>query len=118
VERSRPLFRFAELFSGLLIWGAQFTLVYMVTSVACGRGLGRATVASLPAVPAAIVAVTGLALAATGALLGREIAEARRGADARPTDRFLNTTAIALNGVSVLAIAYNALPALIVPLCP
>lgn len=117
MQPHHPWLRFAEFNGGLLIWGAQFTIVYLATSVACGRGWAGATVLGFAAIPVLIVATTLVALMLTGALflvaLGR-----KRAGGLDPTGEFLTVSTMLASGLSLVAISYTALPALVVPPCP
>lgn len=114
----RPVARLLFAVGGLIAWAAQFTVIYGVAAVACARGYGGVSVAGIGLVPFAILAATVLALAATALVMGFA-ARARRRMDERthPTDRFLNTTALLVGGLSLVTILWHGLPALIVPAC-
>jgi hypothetical protein len=102
--------------SGMIAWAAQFTVIYGVTSIACERGYGDASWFGI--VPLTIIVTTLLALSSTGFVLLRAVRERRHGgAEADPTDRFLNETTLVVSGLSLVAILWQGLPALIVPAC-
>jgi hypothetical protein len=118
VTADRPLSRLFAMLAGLIAWAVQFALVYGIAAVACARGLADASVLGLGIVPAAVAGVTLMALAATGLVLAQALAAARRGSrEAPPTDRFLNRSTLLIGGLSLVAIAWTGLPALIVPAC-
>lgn len=105
--------------AGLAIWTAQFSAIYGVTAVACARGYGDATLFGAGLIPLAIVAATLIALALNGLVLVRARAQSRAlsAETAAPADRFLAQLTSLIGGLSLAAIAWNGLPALIVPVC-
>lgn len=112
------MWRLVWMNAGLLIWSAHFGAVYLIGSVACGRGLAGTTVLGLAAVPAAILGATALALAATVPFIVRPIRALRGGEATAAVDRFLDWSTVAIAAYSALAIVFTALPSLIVPMCP
>lgn len=105
---------------GLAIWAAHFGLVYAVAALACERDWAAGRLLGLPWVPFAIVALTALALAA----LFLVFRAARRrmlpgpwdeGGQAEP--RFTAWFAAAAAAYSALAVAFQTLPALLLPAC-
>ncbi len=105
--------------AGLLIWSAQFTVIYGVTAIACARGYEEATVFGAGLVPSAVVAATLIALALDGLVLvhARSRSLALASEQAAPADPFLAHLTYLISGLSLVAIAWNGLPALIVPVC-
>ena len=105
--------------AGLFIWTAQFSAIYGVTAVACARGYGDARLLGAGLIPAVVVLATLIALALNGLVLVR--ARAQSGAlsagSAAPADLFLARLTYLISGLSLAAIAWNGLPALIVPVC-
>jgi len=103
---------------GFYAWTAQFMVVYGVTALACARGFADASLLGLSVVPLIIAAATALALAVTGVSLGAAFARRRRtAAEAPAADRFLIHLALVIGGLSLVAIAWTGLPALLVPAC-
>lgn len=102
-----------RLFSGPLIWAAHFLAIYGFAGLACARRLQYAEWLGIGVVTWAVGALT---LAAVAAVL---LPGAR--ADYRQTPRdsagFIRWTGAALGLLSVLAIAWEALPVLLVPAC-
>jgi hypothetical protein len=117
VERHRPWLRSAEFLGGFLFWSAQFTAVYMATSVACGRGLGEATLLGVNVVTLIVLATSASALAGAAALLLLALRRRRAGGLDR-SQAFLNDATALISGLALVAIAYTAVPALLVPACP
>jgi len=114
----RPVTRLLAMMSGLIIWTAQFTAIYGITAIACARGHGQATYFGIGIVPLAIAVATLLAFAACGLVLVWSLRARRRGhTDPHPTDRFLQDATILISGLSLVAIAWQGLPALLVPSC-
>jgi hypothetical protein len=114
----RSTLRLLTAISGMIAWGAQFTVIYGVTSLVCARGYSDASWFGMSAVRLTIGAATLIAAAATGFVLARALQERRRmDAAADPTDRFLNYTTRVVSGLSLVVIAWHGLPALIVPVC-
>lgn len=114
--------RFAGLLTGmmagLLIWAAHFAVVYAFNGLACARGFAGTTLFGIGLVPAGIVAVTVLALAATALVVLR----ARRGpwpalGTSDEAGRFVRWMTAAFASLSLLAILWIGLPALQVPAC-
>ncbi len=103
--------------SGLVFWAAQFTIIYGVTGVACARGWYHLSLFGLDVVRASIAFATLLALAATALVFWRAFAARQASADDEPSGRFVETVTLWVCGLSLVAIAYNGLPALILPAC-
>lgn len=87
--------------AGVLCWALHFAAIYGFTGVACARGFTHA-------VPWAVGAITLVACA--GAAVVMRIALRRR-------ESFEHWLAAALAGAALIAIAWEALPALLVPAC-
>lgn len=104
---------------GMLAWAVQFTVIYGVTSTLCGRGWADATLFGLGIVPFTIVMATLAALAAAAILLVISLREERRMRErpASDTDRFLSHAGVLINGLSLIAILWNGVPAFILPAC-
>ncbi len=105
---------------GLLVWGAHFTVIYGFNALACARRFAHLEILGLGIVPLVIGAATIVALTSAGALLA--VAVYRRGpfrisANGGSSEPFMRYTTIALAALSVVAIAWNALPAYIVWPC-
>lgn len=116
MDRSHPMARLFWMMSGLIVWAAQFTIIYAVTSVACARGWYRFSLLGLDLVRVSIAAATLLALAATALVFWRALSDERSAQD-EPSERFIETLTLWICGLSLVAIAYNGVPALILPAC-
>jgi hypothetical protein len=104
--------------AGLIAWAAQFTIIYGATAVACARGYAQTSIGGVDVVRLIILATTLLALGVTAIALFRAL-RTRRGQSngGSPTDQFVNTSAILIGGLSLVVIAWQGLPAFIVPVC-
>lgn len=105
---------------GLLVWGAHFGIVYVFNALACARGFVAVSVFGLGIVPVVVVGSTILALAATGWILllaYRRTGPAAASRDDKAVNEFLRYTTITIATLSLVAIAWSGVPALIVPPC-
>lgn len=105
---------------GLLIWGAHLGLVYTFNALACARDFARLEVLGTGIVPLTVGGVTVIALAAT--LFVLMLAFWRKGPvaasrDSRPVNDFMRYTTITIAGLSLVAIAWNGIPAFLIPPC-
>lgn len=105
---------------GLLIWGAHFGLVYTFNALACARDFVGLEVFGIGIVPLTVVGTTIIALVAT--LLVLVLAFWQKGPaaasrDDRPVNDFMRYTTITIAGLSLVAIAWNGLPAFLIPPC-
>lgn len=111
--------RIALMSSGLIIWAVHFTLIYGFNTLACTRAFADVRVMGFALVPVVVVALTIVALAGTGAIL---LASARyRDAGTRSNGEdeaaFLHYVTVSVAALSLVAIAWNGLPALLVSPC-
>jgi hypothetical protein len=104
---------------GMIAWAVQFTVAYGATSTLCGRGWADATLLGIGVVPFAILSTTLVALAAAAILLIVSLREERRWRDqpVSATDSFLSQASVLINGLSLIAILWNGVPAFILPAC-
>ena len=105
---------------GLLVWAVHFTIIYGFTAVACANGFAASRIFGLGVVPFVIGAATLLAFATTGLVLRRALAGTVPPRSARygeATEHFLQYTAATIAALSLVAIAWNALPVLVVAPC-
>lgn len=89
--------------AGVAVWAVHFLAIYGFTALACA---GRFHVGAIPWV---VAAATLFALAAAGALVVRAATRCAR--------RFIDWLSAAIAGLALLAIAWEALAAWIVPPC-
>lgn len=105
---------------GLLVWAAHFTIIYGFTAVACAKGLAATDVLGLGIIPFVIGAATLLAWATTGMVLMSAMSGPVPPRSTRfdeATEHFLRYTAAFIAMLSLVAIAWNALPVLVVTPC-
>jgi hypothetical protein len=105
---------------GLLIWGAHFSIVYVFNALACARRFAGLSYFGFGIVPLTVSVATIIALLATLAVLLLALWQrgpARGSRDERPVDDFMRYTTITIAGLSLVAIAWNGLPALMIPPC-
>jgi type IV secretory pathway TrbD component len=106
-----------RMLSGLLVWGAHFGLVYVITALACARrfyalewqGIGLVVWVVAIATLAAIASVLAIALP-----VWRHI---RRHGAPDPTSAFIDWLTVAFGGLALVAIVWEGLPVLLVPIC-
>jgi hypothetical protein len=105
---------------GLVVWSARFLSVYAFTGLACARGWADATLFGLGLVQVVIMLATLIGVAICGALIATSIARLRSNpADGEAgTIRFVNTVAPLVAGSSILAMVWETLPVLFIPICP
>lgn len=105
---------------GLLIWGAHFGLVYIFNAMACARHFAGLRYLGFGVVPLTVSVLTLVALAATFAVLFLAIwrrGPARALRDQKPVNDFMRYTTITIAALSLIAVAWNGIPALVVPPC-
>jgi hypothetical protein len=105
---------------GLLVWAAHFAVAYGFTAVACAKGFATARVLGIAIIPFVIGAATLLAWAATGVVLWSALSstvQQRSPQYSEVTEKFLQYTAAVIAVLSIVAIAWNALPVLVVVPC-
>jgi hypothetical protein len=101
-----------SIWSGLLIWAADFLFVYVFAALACARGFADVRVFGIEVVPLTTVLLSGVALAATALVLVRIRKRALRiGSD--PRARFVLFLVGALAVLGAIAIAWTTLPPLL-----
>jgi hypothetical protein len=104
---------------GMIAWAVQFTVIYAVTSILCGRGWADATLFGIGIVQAVIAATTLLALVPT-AVVFMVLLRAHRqrdGQQASAATVFMMQAGILINGLSLIVIFWQGTPALILPAC-
>lgn len=118
-----PITRLLFMWSGLLVWAAHFTFIYGLAALSCARHLASAEmIAGFNVLQLGIVAATILALVVTAGFMA--VAWMRGAAAVRSDDGgwadtgpFFRYTTVVIGALSLVAIAWNALPALLSPLC-
>lgn len=94
---------------GLLIWAADFLLVYVIAAIACAKGFASGTIAGVPFVAFVATLITLGAIAATVLLLRIAIRKLR--AHTQEANRFIYALTASIAGMAILAMFYNVLPA-------
>ena len=87
--------------AGVIIWALHFTAIYGLTALACARGWEAL-------VPPAIAVATAVAVLASAAVI---VAGWRR------RDVFEHWLSATIAGFGLIAIVYEAIPVLVVPVC-
>jgi uncharacterized protein involved in cysteine biosynthesis len=118
---SRLTVEMLRMFAGLLIWAAHFGVIYGVTALVCARRLADVAILGLGLVPFTIAIATLIALLAAGLVLALAVGDLRAARHAPERDQtrvFLSYMTATVAGLAIVAIAWDALPALIVvPAC-
>lgn len=104
--------------AGLIAWAVQFTLIYGATSTLCGREWAGATILGIGSIQAILLATTIAAFIATAIALAWSLrAHGRMSGEADTVDRFMGHTGALINGLSLLIILWQGVPAFILPAC-
>lgn len=96
---------------GLLIWAADFLLLYVVAALACAKGFAHVRVAGLPFVAFFGTLVTLGAMAGTALIVRVAVRRLRAAGDSDRALRFIYLLAGSLGRLALVAIFFNALPA-------
>jgi hypothetical protein len=103
--------------AGLLIWATDFLFITLFAAIACARGFADGTLLGIGIVPLVSVFATVIAAAATCAV----ILTASQGGRADPEEPsngdFLGRLSMIAALVALIAIAFTALPALVLRTC-
>jgi hypothetical protein len=104
---------------GMIAWAVQFTVIYGVTSTLCGRGWADSTLLGIGIVQAVIVATTLLALLPTALMLVMLLRAYRQEGEAgdHAATWFMMQAGILINGLSLVVILWQGVPAFILPAC-
>ncbi len=105
---------------GLIVWAVQFTVIYGFNAIACARRFHEVDILGMGVVPLVVTAATVVAVLVTAAILlaaYRRIGPARDARDDKPVNDFMRYTTITIAALSLVAIVWNGVPALIVPSC-
>jgi hypothetical protein len=98
---------------GLLIWAADFLFIYAFAAVACARGYVDTTVLGVGIVPLASVVATVIAAVATAAIFLSGGREARPAQEDAANGGVLSGVAAIAALLALIAIAFTALPGLL-----
>ena len=108
-----------RLFSALApfgVWAAQFGILYGIAGLACARGFAGARLLGYGAIPFLSVIVTTLALTVVAALFVAALRRSRASEESA-SDRYLRRLATASAALMLVAIAWTAVPATLLPAC-
>jgi hypothetical protein len=117
---SRYVAETLRMLAGLLIWAAHLTVIYGITALACARRFDDVRVLGIGIVPLTIAIATLIAMLATGLVLWlavRDLGEIGRTPQGEGTRRFFSFTTATVAGLSMVAIAWQGLPVLMIPPC-
>jgi hypothetical protein len=98
------------IWSGLLIWAADFMLIYVIQAIACAKGFADVALLGIGVIPLTTLVCSGGAIAATVFVL-RGSLRSLRATDERVL--FTSFIAVAAGGLAMLAIVWTALPGLL-----
>jgi hypothetical protein len=95
--------------SGVAIWALHFMAIYTFAALACARGFGGARWLGIPATTWVLGAFTAIALVAAAAVIVSTLRARIAG--------FAGWMTVSVAALAALAIAWEALPVLLVPPC-
>jgi hypothetical protein len=107
-----------RMLGGFLIWAAHFAAIYGLTGLACARGFAETRWFAIPLVLLVVGLLTVVAVAVTAMLIVRASRDARLSTvriDA--TACFIEWMTASAGGLAIVAMIWDALPVLMVPVC-
>jgi hypothetical protein len=102
---------------GLLLWAADFIVIYCAAAVVCAKGYVHVQLFGLPLVTLLTLAVTLLAGIATVVLIRRALTQLRMPESGNGSESFIQFVALCVGGLGLLAILFNAVPAVLIESC-
>lgn len=102
---------------GLLVWMADFVVVYVFAAVACARGFADVSWLGVPIVTATTI-VASLIAGAITVLLVRRGYRLQSAVETDDHSRFIGFVTYASGGIALIALVLLVLPALVVTACP
>ena len=99
-----------------VVWATHFLTIYGFTALACAR-MGAAGWFDVDAVPWFVGAATLVAAAVLLVMIGLAARDGRRGASSPQLSGFVHWLSAAVASLGLLAVAWEALPVLLVPVC-
>lgn len=102
-----------RMFSGPLIWGVHFLAIYVFTAIACARRTFNPD--WVAALPWAVFAMTLLAAAALLAMIIQAIRANKHNRD--DASSFIPWATAAFAALALLAVIWETLPVLLLPIC-
>lgn len=108
---------FLYMLGGLIIWGVRFLAAYSFTGIACARGWADNEAGGL--VPLTIGAASLFAVLGCSALVANAMLRLRTGPAAAGGEsvRFVHAVAALVAAFAIVAIVWETLPVLLVPVC-
>ncbi|MEJ7667984.1 MAG: hypothetical protein WKH97_04455 [Casimicrobiaceae bacterium] len=106
-----------RMFAPLLIWAVHFLAIYAFTAIACERRFADANWLGVGVVPWTIGGVTLAAAAAALVTIWLALRDVPGRAPRSETSQFLRWMTAAFGALTLLAILWEALPVLLVPVC-
>lgn len=97
--------------AGLLIWAADFLLVYVIAAIACAKGFAGVTVLGLPFVAFVGTVLTLAACLATAVVLRIGVKHLQTNGRLGESVRFIYFLAAAIGALALIAILFNVIPA-------
>ena len=98
-----------HMFSGVIIWAVHFTAIYGFTALACARGFQTLQWLGIGIVPWAVSGATLVAASATLAILVPALRTARAS--------FESWMTAGVAALALIAILWETLPVMMVPVC-
>ena len=101
---------------GLLVWAADFLFIYVFTELACARGFAHQAVWGIGVIPLFSAMPTVAAGCVTAAIIAAGVRRSPRiklPSEDRTTKAFLNSLGIIAAGLAMIALAFVALPGLL-----
>lgn len=98
-----------HMFAGVIVWAVHFTAIYSFTALACARGFSQLQWLGLGVVTWAIGGATLIAATATLVILVPALRTARRS--------FESWMAAGVAALALIAILWETLPVMMLPVC-
>ena len=106
-----------RMFAPLVIWAVHFLAIYAFTAIACERRFADTNWLGVGVVPWTIGGVTLVAAAAALVTIWLALRDVPGRAPRSETSQFLHWMTAAFGALTLLAILWEALPVLLVPVC-
>jgi hypothetical protein len=100
------------LWSGLLIWAADFLLIYVIEAIACAKGFAAARILGIGVIPLTTL-ICSAAAAAASALIVRHCVRRLSAARSDQRVQFTFFVTAATGALALIAILWTALPGLL-----
>lgn len=108
----------AYLTGGLIVWAVRFLAMYGLTGLYCARPDWPQRIAGIGVLPLALVLMSVAALAVNGAIGRHAIGRLRAPVSAGSANgRFVHATAAAVALLGTVAILWETLPLMMIPVC-